>query len=124
MSSPFVTLDSLSYVTPDGRPLFDNLTLAFGPERTGLVGRTGVVFPAIPSATNLALAAQKARGVDSSVFVNQAKAKGGTFLFPITDAAAQVNDIMTSTMQRVFLGQAKAADVFKDANAKVNALFK
>lgn len=88
------------------------------------VGRTGVVLPAIPSATNLAVAAQKAKGVNSSVFVNQAKAKGGTFLFPITDNAAQVNDIMTSAMQRVFLGQAKAADVFKDANAKVNALFK
>src|SRR3989344_2940868 len=42
MSSPFVTLDALSGATPDGRPLFDNLTLAFGAERTGLVGRNGV----------------------------------------------------------------------------------
>jgi len=42
MPSPFVTLDSLSYSTPDGRSLFDNLTLAFGAERTGLVGRNGV----------------------------------------------------------------------------------
>ena len=32
----FVTLDSLSAKTPDGRSLFANLTLAFGPERTGL----------------------------------------------------------------------------------------
>jgi len=38
----FVTLDTLSAKTPDGRSLFDNLTLAFGPERTGLVGRNGV----------------------------------------------------------------------------------
>ena len=38
----FVTLDSVSYRAPDGRSLFDNLTLAFGPERTGLVGRNGV----------------------------------------------------------------------------------
>jgi len=38
----FATLDGLSYVTPDGRSLFDNLTLAFGAERTGLVGRNGV----------------------------------------------------------------------------------
>lgn len=42
MSSPFITLDSLSYSTPDGRSLFDNLTLSFGAERTGLVGRNGV----------------------------------------------------------------------------------
>lgn len=39
---PILTLDGLSYSTPDGRSLFDNLTLAFGAERTGLVGRNGV----------------------------------------------------------------------------------
>lgn len=38
----FVTLDGLSYATPDGKSLFDNLTLVFGAERTGLVGRNGV----------------------------------------------------------------------------------
>ncbi|HEX5262765.1 MAG TPA: ABC-F family ATP-binding cassette domain-containing protein [Phenylobacterium sp.] len=38
----FVTLDSLSARTPEGRTLFENLTLAFGAERTGLVGRNGV----------------------------------------------------------------------------------
>jgi ATPase subunit of ABC transporter with duplicated ATPase domains len=37
----FVTLDSISVITPDGRPLFDGLTLALGRERTGLVGRNG-----------------------------------------------------------------------------------
>lgn len=37
----FLTLDSLALSTPDGRPLFENLTLAIGPERTGLVGRNG-----------------------------------------------------------------------------------
>ena len=37
----FVILDSISLVTPDGRPLFDGLTLALGRERTGIVGRNG-----------------------------------------------------------------------------------
>src|SRR5512143_1810788 len=37
-----VTLDGLSASTPDGRPLFEDLTLTFGAERTGLVGRNGV----------------------------------------------------------------------------------
>ena len=37
----FLTLDCLSLTTPDGRPLFDGLTLAIGRERTGLVGRNG-----------------------------------------------------------------------------------
>eukprot|EP01035_Chromulina_nebulosa_P007450 gene7450-10059_t len=36
MPATFVTLDGVSYATPDGRSLFDNLTLAFGVERTGL----------------------------------------------------------------------------------------
>lgn len=40
--SALITLDSVSAATPDGRPLFDNLTLAIGAERTGLVGRNGV----------------------------------------------------------------------------------
>lgn len=41
MSPAFFTLDAVSAATPDGRVLFDNLTLAFGRERTGLVGRNG-----------------------------------------------------------------------------------
>ncbi|HWA63454.1 MAG TPA: ABC-F family ATP-binding cassette domain-containing protein [Caulobacteraceae bacterium] len=39
---PFVTLDSVAVRSPDGRTLFDNLTLVLGRERTGLVGRNGV----------------------------------------------------------------------------------
>lgn len=37
-----VTISNLSYAGPDGRPLFSNLDLSFGPGRTGLVGRNGV----------------------------------------------------------------------------------
>src|SRR3546814_11197178 len=37
-----ISLIELAAVTPDGRPLFSNLNLQFGPERTGLVGRNGV----------------------------------------------------------------------------------
>jgi ATPase subunit of ABC transporter with duplicated ATPase domains len=37
----FLTLDSISLATPDGRPLFDGLTLALGRERTAVVGRNG-----------------------------------------------------------------------------------
>ncbi|WP_304168623.1 ABC-F family ATP-binding cassette domain-containing protein [Phenylobacterium aquaticum] len=40
--SAFLTLDAVSFKTSDGHPLLDNLTLAFGAERTGLVGRNGV----------------------------------------------------------------------------------
>ncbi len=40
-ASAFVTLDSVAARTPDGHALFDNLSLAFGRERTGVVGRNG-----------------------------------------------------------------------------------
>ncbi|WP_296820587.1 ABC-F family ATP-binding cassette domain-containing protein [Brevundimonas sp.] len=36
-----MTLDSVAARTPDGQTLFDNLSLAFGRERTGVVGRNG-----------------------------------------------------------------------------------
>jgi ATPase subunit of ABC transporter with duplicated ATPase domains len=37
-----VTIANLAYTGPDGRSLFSNLDLSFGPGRTGLVGRNGV----------------------------------------------------------------------------------
>jgi ATPase subunit of ABC transporter with duplicated ATPase domains len=37
----FLTCDSLTAATPDGRTLFDNLTFAVGAERVALVGRNG-----------------------------------------------------------------------------------
>jgi ATPase subunit of ABC transporter with duplicated ATPase domains len=37
----FVTLDSVAAAAPDGRLLFENLNLAIGAERIGLVGRNG-----------------------------------------------------------------------------------
>ncbi len=39
--SAFITLSRLCWSTPDGRPLFSDIDLAFGPERAGLVGRNG-----------------------------------------------------------------------------------
>ena len=39
--SGFATLSGVAARTPDGSPLFENLTLAFGRERTGIVGRNG-----------------------------------------------------------------------------------
>ncbi|MBB4237562.1 ABC-F family ATP-binding cassette domain-containing protein [Rhizobium esperanzae] len=37
-----ITLSKISWATPDGRPLFSDLDLSFGTDRTGLVGRNGV----------------------------------------------------------------------------------
>ena len=40
-ASALVTLDRVAARTPDGHTLFSDLSLAFGRERTGLVGRNG-----------------------------------------------------------------------------------
>jgi len=40
-ASAFATLDKVAARTPDGVLLFDNLSLTFGAERTGVVGRNG-----------------------------------------------------------------------------------
>jgi ATPase subunit of ABC transporter with duplicated ATPase domains len=37
-----IILSNLSWSTSDGRPLFSDLNIVFGPERAGLVGRNGV----------------------------------------------------------------------------------
>ena len=37
-----ITLHDIGYATADGRDLFNNIDIAFGPERTGLIGRNGV----------------------------------------------------------------------------------
>ncbi|MBL0934952.1 MAG: ABC-F family ATP-binding cassette domain-containing protein [Rhizobiaceae bacterium] len=39
---PFLSVRNLTFRLPDGRVLLENLDIAFGPERTGLVGRNGV----------------------------------------------------------------------------------
>jgi ATPase subunit of ABC transporter with duplicated ATPase domains len=41
-SASLVALHGVSFATPDGRILLDHIDLAFGAERTGLVGRNGV----------------------------------------------------------------------------------
>jgi ATPase subunit of ABC transporter with duplicated ATPase domains len=40
--SSLIVLDGLTQLAPDGRVLFESLSLAFGREKTGLVGRNGV----------------------------------------------------------------------------------
>ncbi|WP_245601865.1 ABC transporter substrate-binding protein [Hamadaea tsunoensis] len=87
-----------------------------------VVGQTGVVFPAIPQATDKAQAAFQAKGVDVDAFLVHVK-DHTTFLFPITDNAADVNTIMTTEMDAILSGK-KAASDLKQANDQVNALFK
>ncbi len=88
------------------------------------VGKAGVVFPAIKTGVDNALATYKGRGLDVSAFTTIAQEPGATFLFPITDNASAIGDIMNSTQDTIRLGKGKAAPTLKAANDKVNALFK
>jgi multiple sugar transport system substrate-binding protein len=89
-----------------------------------LVAANAVVFPAITTATDKALAAHQAKGQDVHVFTDEAKASGGTFFLPITDHGNEVSQAVQDAIQSVVLGQASAADALKKANDQVNALFK
>ena len=86
-----------------------------------IVGKAGAVFPAIPSGTDLAQAAFQAKGVDVTNFLVHVK-DGTTFLFPITDHASQVTNIMQPAVDAVMTGKA-APDSLTAANDQVNQLF-
>ncbi|WP_433088339.1 ABC transporter substrate-binding protein [Dactylosporangium sp. CA-052675] len=89
-----------------------------------IVGDKAVVFPALKSGADKALAAHKAAGRDVHVFTDEAAAPGGTFFLPITDHGNEISQIVQDSLQGVVLGSAQPADALKKANDQVNALFK
>jgi multiple sugar transport system substrate-binding protein len=90
-------------------------------ECQNIVGERGVVFPAIPEATERANEAYATRGIDVSAFIELAKPES-TFLFPITDYASEIDGIMKAAVQDIFVGGADPAIVLEAANEQVNAL--
>lgn len=86
-----------------------------------VVGEAGLVFPALPSGTDAALAAREEQGYDSSAFVGVADA-GETFPVPAFNNAAEVNTIVQDAMQAIAQG-ADPAQRLAEADAAVEALF-
>lgn len=86
-----------------------------------IVGEKSVVFPAIPSATEKAQAAFKSKGIDVSPFLNQVTDKT-TFLFPITDHASEITNILTPALDDVLSGKAEVSSL-TEANNQINQLF-
>jgi multiple sugar transport system substrate-binding protein len=93
------------------------------PEAQKIVGEHGVVFPAVPDATEIAKTRMAQKGVDVSAFVQEATDPNATFLFPITDHASDIVRIMRAAFDAIYLNGADAATTFKAANQEVNALF-
>ncbi|MEV6412614.1 sugar ABC transporter substrate-binding protein [Kribbella sp. NPDC051718] len=89
-----------------------------------IVGGNGVVFPAITAAGDKALAAHKAKGQNVQVFVDEAKAAGGTFFLPVSEHGNEISQLVQDGIQSAVLGQSDSATTLKKANDQVNALFK
>jgi multiple sugar transport system substrate-binding protein len=96
---------------------------ASSPACEEIVGSFAVVFPAVPSAVDIAVAKRLEQGVNVAAFSDLTKTEGATFLFPVTDYASEVGNIMTKAMETVFLGLAPASEVIPAADAEVDALF-
>ncbi|MFP4511170.1 MAG: ABC transporter substrate-binding protein [Spirochaetaceae bacterium] len=92
-------------------------------EAQEMVAAHGVVFPAVASATEITLDVHEERGLDATAFTDPAFDPEATFLFPLTDQASEINSIMQSTFDQVFLEQVDTEEGLTSANQKINALF-
>ncbi|NJP97632.1 sugar ABC transporter substrate-binding protein [Nonomuraea sp. FMUSA5-5] len=88
-----------------------------------IVADSAVVFPAIKTASDKAAAAHQAAGRDVQAYLGPTKARGETFLLPITDHGNEISQIVQDAIQSIVLGQVGTAEGLKQANDQVNALF-
>ncbi|MFG3436934.1 ABC transporter substrate-binding protein [Nonomuraea sp. NPDC047897] len=88
-----------------------------------IVADNAVVFPAVASSSERALKAYADKGWDAKVFVEEAEAPDGTFLLPVSDHGDEINQIVGSALEEVWLGRKDARTALTTANQQVNALF-
>lgn len=89
-----------------------------------IVGDFAVVFPAIQSGVDRAMAKHLANGVDVSAFTDIAATPDGTYLLPMTDHGSEIYNLVAPVLQNIFDGVSPAADVLPAMNEQINALFK
>ncbi|MFJ8820763.1 ABC transporter substrate-binding protein [Streptomyces sp. NPDC102467] len=94
------------------------------PDCQNLVAKRAVVFPALKSATQKALAAHQAKGDDVHVFTDAVADKNSTFQLPVTEHGTEIGPIVQEAIQSAILGRVKPQSALKSANDKVNGLFK
>ncbi|SNY46101.1 ABC transporter substrate-binding protein [Paractinoplanes atraurantiacus] len=93
-----------------------------GAECQNIIGESGVVFPARPSGTALAVKFNKEkRGLDVTPFTDQVQQKT-TFLFPVTTNAADITALMIPRMDAVYIGDAPVSSL-TSLNDQLNNLF-
>jgi multiple sugar transport system substrate-binding protein len=94
-----------------------------GAECQNIIGQSGVVFPARPAGTDLAIAYNKnERKLDVTPFTQQVEQKT-TFLFPVTTNAADIAALMAPRLDAVYIGSSPTTSLTK-LNGQLNELFK
>ena len=94
-----------------------------GAECQNIIGQSGVVFPARPAGTDLAIAYNKnERKLDVTPFTQQVADKT-TFLFPVTTNAADIAALMAPRFDAVYIGSSPIASLNK-LNGQLDDLFK
>ncbi|MFG1812913.1 ABC transporter substrate-binding protein [Kribbella sp. NPDC049174] len=93
-----------------------------GAECQNIIGESGVVFPARPAGTELAIAYNKSeRQLDVTPFTRQVGDKT-TFLFPVTTNAADIAALMAPRFDAVYIGSSPVSSLTK-LNTQLNELF-
>jgi multiple sugar transport system substrate-binding protein len=93
-----------------------------GEQCQNIIGQSGVVFPARPNGTNLAVAYNKTeRKLDVTPFTRQVAEKT-TFLFPVTTNAADITALMAPRLDAVYIGSSPISSL-TELNNQLNALF-
>ena len=93
-----------------------------GSECQKIIGESGVVFPARPEGTELAIDYnKKERNLDVSAFTDQVKNKT-TFLFPVTTNAADIKALMQPRFDAVYIGSSPVSSLTQ-LNDQLNNLF-
>jgi len=94
-----------------------------GEQCQNIIGQSGVVFPARPSGTDLAVAYnKKERNLDVTPFTQQVKDKT-TFLFPVTTNAADITALLSPRLDAVYIGSSPVTSLTR-LNTQLNDLFK
>ncbi len=87
-----------------------------------IIGKAGVVFPAVKGSEEYTIAKHASNGIDVSAYTDLVKVSGQTFLFPLTDNAAAVQESFQNAFEKIYLENADASAVLTEANASVNKM--
>jgi multiple sugar transport system substrate-binding protein len=94
-----------------------------GAECQNIIGRSGVVFPARPQGTDLAIRYNATeRKLDVTPFTDQVKERT-TFLFPVTTNAADITALLIPRLDAVYLGE-EPVESLTTVNRQLNDLFR